>query len=105
MHRPIHRWGYGDEDIVNLAGTLLLGIGRNHPFEQGNKRTALTAATVFLMFNGYTFVAPDGESLGQFVELSLTGAINESVFMATMRKCTITTEEWETFVRSTGKRP
>ena len=105
MHRPIHRWAYGDPDIINLAGTLLLGIGRNHPFEQGNKRTALAAATIFLMFNGYTFVAPDGEPLGQFVEFSLTGAIKEGVFMETMRKCTVTTEQWEDFVRSSGRRP
>jgi death on curing protein len=105
MSRPINRWAYGDEDIVNLAGVLLLGIGRNHPFEQGNKRTALTAATIFLMFNGYTFVAPDGEPLGQFMELSLTGAIKEPVFMATMHRCTVTTEEWEAFVRTSGRRP
>lgn len=102
MARPINRWAYGDEDIVSLAGSLLLGIGRNHPFEQGNKRTAMSASTIFLMFNGYTFTAPDGDKLGMFVERSLTGAISEALFMDTMRKCTITTEEWEALQPAAG---
>jgi death-on-curing protein len=100
MARPRHRWAYGDTDIVNLAGALLLGVGRNHPFEQGNKRTALSAATVFLLFNGYSFVAPDGEPLGRFIELSITNVISETVFMKTMRQCAIATAEWEEFKRS-----
>jgi hypothetical protein len=61
MARPVNRWAYGEQDLANLAGILLLGIGVNHPFQQGNKRTALTAAKVFLQFNGYSFVAPDSE--------------------------------------------
>ncbi len=52
LARPIHHWGYGEQDIAHLAGYLLLGLGRNHPFEQGNKRTAMSSATVFLMMNG-----------------------------------------------------
>ncbi|WP_170145712.1 type II toxin-antitoxin system death-on-curing family toxin [Rhodoplanes elegans] len=95
--RPVHRWHYGDRDIVGLAGALLLGIGRNHPFAQGNKRTALSAASVFLLFNGYTFVAPDGEPLGRFIELSITGEIPEPVFLRTMQKCVITTLEWQAY--------
>ena len=50
MARPRNRWSYGEQDVANLAGMLLLGIGMNHPFEQGNKRTAITAAKVFLQF-------------------------------------------------------
>jgi death on curing protein len=93
----VNRWHYGDRDIVGLAGTLLLGIGRNHPFAQGNKRTALSAASVFLLFNGNSFVAPDGEPLGQFIELSITGDISEPVFLRTMQKCVITKPEWQAY--------
>lgn len=39
--------------MVTLSVTLLLGIARNHPFEQGNKRTAFVAASYFLEANGY----------------------------------------------------
>jgi death-on-curing protein len=95
--RPVNRWAYGEEDVANLAGILLLGIGMNHPFQQGNKRTALTAAKVFLQFNGYSFVAPDSEPLGALIERSITGMISEAVFLKAMRGCAILTEEWQTF--------
>ena len=84
-------------DIGHLAGALLLGIGRVHPFEEGNRRTALTSAGVFLAFNGYTFAAPDGESLGVFVARAITGAISESAFLQAMQDATVTIEEWDDF--------
>ncbi len=38
--RPQQHWHYDDQrDVVELAVALLLGVARNHPFEQGNKRT------------------------------------------------------------------
>jgi death-on-curing protein len=95
--RPKNRWTYGEEDVANLAGMLLLGIGMNHPFQQGNKRTALTAAKVFLQFNGYTFVAPDTEPLGALIERSIIGMIPEATFLRAMQSCAILTEEWRTF--------
>lgn len=102
MARPRNRWSYGEQDVANLAGILLLGIGMNHPFQQGNKRTALTAAKVFLQFNGYTFVAPDSEPLGALIERSIVGMISEASFLKAMRSCAILTEEWRTFQESRG---
>ena len=75
----------------------ILGIGMNHPFEQGNKRTALTAAKIFLQFNGYTFVAPDTEELGALIERSIIGMIPEGTFLKAMRSCAIPTQEWLDF--------
>jgi death-on-curing protein len=46
--RPINHWHYGETDVVALAVALLLGVARNHPFLQGNKRTAFAAADYFL---------------------------------------------------------
>jgi death-on-curing protein len=103
LARPKNRWAYGEEDVANLAGILVLGLGMNHPFQQGNKRTALTAAKIFLQFNGYTFVAPDTEELGALVERSITGMISEAAFLKAMRGCAILTEEWMEFQRSRGK--
>jgi death-on-curing protein len=97
MARPVNRWAYGEQDVANLAGILLLGIGMNHPFQQGNKRTALTAAKVFLQFNGYSFVAPDSEALGALIERSIIGMISEAVFLKAMRGCAILTEEWQIY--------
>ncbi len=99
LARAIHRWSYGEQNIANLAGAVLLGIGRNHPFAQGNKRTAMVSAAAFLMMNGYTFAAPSGEILGQFIEKSILGQIPEDAFLKAMRQATVTTEVWETFRR------
>jgi death-on-curing protein len=46
-------------DIVEVAAACLFYIGRNHPFVDGNKRTALGACIVFLRLNGIE-PAPDG---------------------------------------------
>ena len=47
-------------DIFEMAAAYLYHIVRNHPFLDGNKRTALAAALVFLDLNGRTVDAPEG---------------------------------------------
>src|SRR4051812_28810146 len=61
LARPVNRWSYGDEDPASLAAAYAFGIARNHPFVDGNKRTAWVLARSFLMLNGYelVFEAPD----------------------------------------------
>ncbi len=60
VYRPQQHYAFQDErDTVTLAVILLVGIARNHPFEQGNKRTAFEAAAIFLDQNGFTLEAPD----------------------------------------------
>jgi death-on-curing protein len=61
LARPINRWAYGDEDPASLAAAYAFGVARNHPFVDGNKRTAWVLARLFLAFNGYELVveAPD----------------------------------------------
>lgn len=49
--RPINRFSYGEDDLYILAGSLAFGIARNHPFADGNKRTAWVAARLFLKLN------------------------------------------------------
>jgi death-on-curing protein len=45
--KPKNHYHYRNiEDIASLATTLLFGIARNHPFEQGNKRTGFLSAFV-----------------------------------------------------------
>jgi death-on-curing protein len=50
--RPRIRWGYGEEDRAALAAAYAFGIARNHPFVDGNKRTAWVFARLFLALNG-----------------------------------------------------
>lgn len=53
LNSPISKTEYGDPDIANLAAAYSFGIAKNHPFVDGNKRTALVAARAFLRINGY----------------------------------------------------
>ena len=47
-YRPYHHWAFGGiEDVISLAVVLLFAITTNHPFIQGNKRTAFAAMTFF----------------------------------------------------------
>jgi death-on-curing protein len=40
-------------DLIEVAAAYLFYLGRNHPFLDGNKRTAMAAAVVFLRLNGF----------------------------------------------------
>ena len=58
------RAGFGDaylhEDIFEMAAAYLYHIAMNHPFIDGNKRTALAAADVFLRLNDFVLtLTPD----------------------------------------------
>lgn len=52
LARPINRWNYGEDERVVLAAAYAFGIARNHPFVDGNKRTAWIMARLFLLANG-----------------------------------------------------
>ncbi|TLY77715.1 MAG: type II toxin-antitoxin system death-on-curing family toxin [Gammaproteobacteria bacterium] len=54
LDRPRNRLAYQPETTVfELAASLCFGLAKNHPFVDGNKRTALLAARAFLFVNGY----------------------------------------------------
>ncbi len=59
LARPRNLVAYGDPDISELAAAYAYGIIRNHPFVDGNKRTGLVAAELFLALNGYQLTASD----------------------------------------------
>lgn len=86
LARPQNHWSYGETDLAFLAVALLLGIALNHPFGQGNKRTAFAAAAYFLKLNGYHFAAQDGSELGDRVVDLITGAMSEAEFVDLVRE-------------------
>lgn len=53
LARPINRWSYGETDPAALAAAYAFGVARNHPFIDGNKRTAWVLARLFLVLNGH----------------------------------------------------
>ncbi len=50
--RSVNRWNYGESDLAALAASYAYGVARNHPFVDGNKRTAWVLARLFLAVNG-----------------------------------------------------
>lgn len=52
LARPANQWAYGQADLPALAAAYAFGIARNHPFADGNKRTAWVLARLFLAVNG-----------------------------------------------------
>ena len=58
LARPINKFAYGETEVAALAAAYGFGIARNHPFVDGNKRTALAAMIVFLGLNGIDLDAP-----------------------------------------------
>ena len=52
LSRPRNQWGYGTDDICALSAAYAFGMARNHPFVDGNKRTAWVLARLFLALNG-----------------------------------------------------
>ena len=55
LARPVNLAAYGDPDGAALAAAYAFGISRNHPFVDGNKRTAWVVARLFLAKNSLIF--------------------------------------------------
>ncbi|PWK75782.1 type II toxin-antitoxin system death-on-curing family toxin [Aminobacter sp. AP02] len=91
LGRAKNKAAYGDPTIVDLAAAYLFGIARNHPFVDGNKRTAIVAAGTFLAVNGYELTANDG-ALYLFVMGVAAGEIDEGGAAAFFRDHTIPVE-------------
>lgn len=51
LAKPLNQWTYGDKNYASLAAAYAFGIARNHPFVDGNKRTAWVIARLFLLVN------------------------------------------------------
>ena len=61
MARPQNAALYGTPDAADLAAAYGCGIAKNHPFIDGNKRTAFVAVELFLLLNGFDLQADDGD--------------------------------------------
>jgi death-on-curing protein len=70
LSRPRMLFHYEGADIFELAAAHADGLANNHPFIDGNKRTAFVVAVLFLEINGYSFDAPEGEPAKMTVGLA-----------------------------------
>jgi len=78
LARPINKFAYGETDVAALAAAYGFGIARNHPFVDGNKRTALASMIVFLGLNGIDLDAPQEAATAIVLSLA-AGEIAEDV--------------------------
>lgn len=76
LARPLHKHAYGEDDLFLLGASYLYGFARNHPFSDGNKRTAYLAAFTFLLINGYLIEASQADVI-EFVLAVAAGEIDE----------------------------
>ena len=72
-------------DLIEVAAAYLFYLGRNHPFLDGNKRTAMAAAVVFLRLNGFD-PAADGDDWQRLVLDVASGKIDREQTTRRLRK-------------------
>lgn len=88
LNRPLHLFHYGEPSLFDLAAAYAEGIVKNHPFLDGNKRSGLMAAALFLESNGFVFQAPEEEAVLQTLALA-ADAIGAGEFSAWLAKSCI----------------
>lgn len=70
MARPRNLAAYGQPDVAALAAAYAYGIARNHPFVDGNKRTAAVVSETFLILNGHGLDASDDKLVHAFLAVA-----------------------------------
>jgi death-on-curing protein len=84
LARPRNLALYGQPDIADLAAAYGCGIARNHPFIDGNKRTAFVAVELFLLLNEQELVADDADCVLTMLAVA-AGSLDEAAFAAWLR--------------------
>lgn len=76
---------YFHEDVFEMAAAYLFHICANHPYVDGNKRTAAEAADVFLYVNGYDLEMPE-EDFEALVLETAQGRLSKKRIAARLRQ-------------------
>jgi death on curing protein len=84
LQRPRNLAAYGTPDAAALAASLAYGLARNHPFVDGNKRTAFVAGAVFLELNGFRVTMSEADVVLTILALA-AGELAEDALAAWFR--------------------
>lgn len=84
LARPEQLAAYGQPDAAELAAAYGFGLARNHPFIDGNKRTAFVAVELFLALNGLRLDADDADCVLTLLAVA-AGDLDEAAFAAWIR--------------------
>jgi death-on-curing protein len=77
LARPENLAAYGKPDVCDLAAAYAYGLARNHPFADGNKRTAFVVSATFLILNGRDLTATEVNVVETVLKLA-AGALPEA---------------------------
>src|ERR1019366_3667292 len=85
LGRPRHRWHYGEaKDLADCAASYGFGLAKNHPFADGNKRTAFVAMATFYELNGCTLTATEEDVVHTMIGVA-DGSISEKQLATWLR--------------------
>ena len=84
LARPPNHLAYAEADTLVLAAKYTAGIVRNHPFIDGNKRTAFVVGILFLELNGHRFTASEEVAAQAVLDLA-SGNIDEDRYCTFLR--------------------
>ncbi len=70
LARLLQLAAYGEPDAASLAAAYGFGLAKNHPFIDGNKRTAFVAVELFLALNGWSLIATDADCVMEMLRLA-----------------------------------
>ena len=84
LARPLNLSLYETPDVAALAASYCVGLAKNHPFVDGNKRAAFLATGLFLLLNGKRLTATQAEATLAVFDVA-AGEISEEAFAEWIR--------------------
>jgi death-on-curing protein len=79
LDRARNRWAYGETDLCALAVAYAYGVARNHPFADGNTRTAWVLARLFLRLNAVAIVFAPEDAIHTVLQLAVGNLSEEAL--------------------------
>lgn len=84
LARPLNLVAYGDPDWADLAASYGVGLAKNHPFVDGNKRAAFLAVGLFMALNGRRLVTTQADATLTMLAVA-AGTLDEAALAAWLR--------------------
>lgn len=88
LARPRQLASYGNPDLADVAAAYGYGLTKNHPFIDGNKRTAFVATELLIDCNGSSLVAGDADCVLTMLAVA-DGSLSETQFADWIRQHTV----------------
>ena len=85
LARPLNRADYGEPDMAELGALYAIAIARNHPFIDGNKRTAWVALVTFFDLNAISFMPGEVDAATTMLQMA-AGDMPDDAFIDWVRQ-------------------